>query len=111
MAQRTQITRTDDLDGSEAAETVLFALDGSAYEIDLNEAHAAELRQALAPFVAAARRVGSDAPRTSAPRGRDGMIKIDPKAVRAWAQAEGLDVNARGRLKVAVVERYRAARV
>lgn len=110
MAQRTLITMTDDLDGSEAGETVVFALDGTTYEIDLNAAHAAELRELLAPFVAVARRAGAGALGTSTLR-RDAVAKIDPKAVRAWAQAEGLDVNTRGRLKVAVVERYRAARV
>jgi hypothetical protein len=30
---------TDDLDNSQADETVSFALDGASYEIDLNDAH------------------------------------------------------------------------
>ena len=49
MAQRTTIHLVDDLDESEAAETVSFALDGTAYEIDLNDEHAAELRVTVAP--------------------------------------------------------------
>jgi len=47
----------DDLDESSANETVRFALDGVAYEIDLNNTHAQQLRSALATYVAAARKV------------------------------------------------------
>ncbi len=51
MTQRTVVTLEDDLTGEEAAETVSFALDGRAYEIDLTEANASALREALAPYV------------------------------------------------------------
>ena len=44
MAKKTTITLIYDIDGSEAQETVRFALDGTAYEIDLTTAHADELR-------------------------------------------------------------------
>ena len=54
MAQQVSVTLVDDLDGSEAAETVSFGLDGRAYEIDLSVDNAARLRDAIAPFVAAA---------------------------------------------------------
>lgn len=111
MAQRTVITLTDDIDGSEAIETVVFGLDGSTYEIDLNEAHAEDLREVLAPYVSAARRAaspGSRAERVSAPKPRS-SDDVDPKAVRAWAEANGIEVNARGRLKAEVVEQYKAA--
>jgi len=40
MAQKTLILLQDDLDGSEAAETVSFGLDGKSYEIDLSEKNA-----------------------------------------------------------------------
>ena len=40
-------TFIDDLDGSAAEGTVLFGLDGTEYEIDLNTRHAQELRDAL----------------------------------------------------------------
>ena len=57
MAIITTTTLVDDLDGTEAADTVAFALDGVAYEIDLNEENAEKLREALAGYVAGARRV------------------------------------------------------
>jgi hypothetical protein len=45
----------DDIDGTEAGETVKFELDGSKYEIDLSGPNASELRQALSPYVDRAR--------------------------------------------------------
>ena len=59
MAQVTNVTLVDDLDGSAADETVVFGLDGRIFEIDLNAEHASQLRDAIAPFVAAARRTGT----------------------------------------------------
>jgi hypothetical protein len=61
VAQKIQILRIDDLDGSAAEGTVRFGLDGAEYEIDLNAWHDRELRDALARHVNAARRAGSSA--------------------------------------------------
>jgi hypothetical protein len=33
----------------------------------------------------------------------------DPAAVRAWAAGQGIEVNARGRIKADVVKQFRAA--
>lgn len=114
MAQRTVTTLVDDIDGSEATSTVSFALDGTAYEIDLNETHAEDLRDVLAPFISVARKVSGAGSgrrgRAARPSGQaDGTAEVDPKAVRAWAEANGVAVNARGRLKADVIEQYRAA--
>ena len=57
MATMTTVTLVDDLDGSEASGSVSFALDGASYEIDLSEGNAEKLRDALAGYVASARRV------------------------------------------------------
>ena len=51
MAQKVHIVLEDDIDGSEADETVTFGLDGTTYEIDLNDKNAAALRDALAAYV------------------------------------------------------------
>ena len=37
MAQKVQVTLEDDIDGGEAAETIVFGLDGVNYEIDLSQ--------------------------------------------------------------------------
>lgn len=112
MAQHTITKLVDDVDGSEASETVVFGLDGTAYEIDLNEAHAEDLREVLSPYVTVARRAGSQ----SGGRGKRSRASssaaagdVNPKDVRAWAQANGIEVSARGRINAGVLEQYRAA--
>lgn len=50
------ITLEDDIDGSEAVETITFALDDDDYEIDLSAANAHDLREAMKPYVSAARK-------------------------------------------------------
>ena len=107
MAQRTVITRIDDLDHKEIeadGQTIRFAYQGIQYEIDLSEKNAKKLDKALAPFLAAARRVSSRAPRQSLT-----AASADTKAVRKWAESHGIEVSARGRIPAHVVEQYRAA--
>jgi len=105
MAQQTTVTLTDDLDGTKAAETVRFGLDGRSYEIDLNKRNAAALRKALAEFTGAARRV-----RSSRPAGKTAATpapaRVDARAVREWATANGITVSARGRIPADVLSRY-----
>ena len=110
MAQRTEIVLTDDLDGSPADETVRFGIDGTQYEIDLSKAHAGELRSALQPYVASARRVtsggtggGRRASRSAARRGPN------PSDVRAWARSEGIEVKDKGRVPAELVVKFQAA--
>lgn len=56
----------DDLDGTEAAETMSFGLDGQSYEIDLNSNHAKELRNTLSRYAVAGRKQTSTRRRTGA---------------------------------------------
>jgi hypothetical protein len=94
----------DDLDQSEAAETLTFGLDGAAYEIDLSEQNAKKLRDALEPWVNKARKTGGR--RTS---GRKDSSQVDNKAVRRWAEANGVELSKRGRIPQDVVSQFRAA--
>lgn len=108
MAQRVVILKTDDIDGSEATQTITFALDGVTYEIDLNDAHADELRAAIAQYATAGRRVGGVG-RPAPSAARRNASGNDPKAVRVWAAAHNVELPARGRIPAAVLEQYRAA--
>ncbi|HET7735575.1 MAG TPA: Lsr2 family protein [Nocardioidaceae bacterium] len=108
MAQRVNVVLVDDLDGSDADETVTFALDGTEYEIDLNAAHAAKLRDAFAPYVGHARRVGGRR-RRSANNRRNGAAEATPAEIREWARQNGWDVPDRGRVASEVREAYEAA--
>ena len=106
MATRIEVTLEDDLDGSPADETVRFAIGGSEYEIDLSKKNAKAFRKGLAPFVEHARKAGRGQrrlpARTSAARERSGDI-------RAWAKAQGIPVNDRGRIPASVAGQYEAA--
>jgi hypothetical protein len=108
VAQVTKVSLVDDLDGSEADETVSFGLDGKGFVIDLTAKHASELRNALAPFVASARRAGrATSTRTTTTRSATTAGDRERNAaVRAWAKENGFDVSERGRLSAAVLKAY-----
>ena|SRR6266446_6582083 len=109
MAQKVQTLFTDDLDGSVAEGTVRFGLEGAAYEIDLNAEHAKALRNALAAYVSAARRVGGSA-RKPARSGRRGSADgLNPTEVREWAKTQGIDVKDRGRVPTDLVVKFKEA--
>jgi len=66
MAKRTVAQYFDDLDGSpiEPGQTVKFGIGKQAFEIDLSDENASRLRDALAPYIAAGRRIsGRSRPR------------------------------------------------
>ncbi|ADH70373.1 MULTISPECIES: Lsr2 family protein [Nocardiopsis] len=110
MAQKVQVFLVDDLDGGEAEETVTFGLDGSVYEIDLSAGNAAKLREALTPFVDAARKAPAKASRSAGRRtgSRNAPSRERSAEIRAWAKAAGKPVNERGRIPAAIVAEYEA---
>ncbi len=121
MAQQTTTTLVDDLDNTMTAqETISFALDGSAYEIDLSTTHATALRADLATWVDHARRTGGRA-RRSPTSTRDAAAgpnraarrtsgnREHTAAVREWARSNGYDVSDRGRIAAAVQQAFDAA--
>jgi hypothetical protein len=105
MAQKVIHTLVDDLDGSEASQTVLFALDGKSYEIDLNDENNAKLREALAPYIGKGRRVGGGG-RATVRRMGTGKPADDSQAIREWARANGYQVSDRGRVAAPIREAY-----
>ncbi|MFJ1758669.1 Lsr2 family protein [Amycolatopsis sp. NPDC088138] len=110
MAQKVLVEMLDDIDGTLAAHTVPFSLDGVTYEIDLSDENAASLRDELARYISAGRRTGGRKVRvatgqpttTSSDRERNQQI-------RAWANANGFEVSERGRLSSEVIAAYDAA--
>lgn len=108
MVQKYVVELLDDIDGTEATDTITFALDGVSYAIDLSEANAEKLRDALRPYVSAARKADAGA-RTSKPRAAKSGAKQDLSVVREWANANGHQVSARGRIPASVTEAYEAA--
>jgi hypothetical protein len=109
VAQRIQTLFIDDLDGSSAEGTVRFGLDGAEYEIDLNAGHAKELRDALARYVDAGRRVSGSA-RKPARSGRRGPAAgPNTTEVREWARAQGIEVKDRGRVPADLMVKFKSA--
>ncbi len=113
MAQKTIVSLIDDLDGGDADETATFALDGVTYDIDLSEKNATTLREALAPFVATARRTGGRTTRrtatTTARPAAQSASTDETSAIREWARANGHTVSDRGRISATVRDAYRKA--
>jgi hypothetical protein len=107
VAQEVKVILVDDLEGGTADETVRFSLDGNNFEIDLSTEHAQQLRDALQPFVAKARK--------AQPRGGAKLKAVSPSrtqdasAVRAWARENGYTVSDRGRVQSEILEAYRRA--
>ena len=111
MAQKTIVQLIDDLDQGEADETVSFALDGANYEIDLSAANAQKMRDALALYVANARRAnrGASRPAGSGRRSNGRGARSDREqlqAIREWGRKNGWKVNARGRIPADLLEAY-----
>jgi hypothetical protein len=108
VAQRVHIVLEDDIDGGTAEETVRFGLDGVNYDIDLSAANAAKLRDALAPYVGAARRSSGGRGSRKGSRSRGGS-GTNPSQIREWARANGYQVSDRGRVPADVKAAYDAA--
>jgi hypothetical protein len=109
MAQKIQTVFVDDLDGSEAEGTVRFGLDGAEYEIDLSAGHAQALREALAPYVSAARRASGGTRRPARAAARRSPASVNTTEVREWAKSQGIDVKDRGRVPAELVVKFKAA--
>jgi hypothetical protein len=108
VAQKIQTLFIDDLDGSAAEGTVRFGLDGTEYEIDLNTTHAPELRDALARYAGAARRVGGATWRSVRGARRGAASGLNTTEVREWAKAQGIEVKDRGRVPAELVVKFKA---
>jgi hypothetical protein len=115
VAKQTITQLIDDIDGSEAEETITFGIDGANYEIDLNAKNAGKLRDALATYIGHATPIRRT--RTTASSGRSSSASSSParadreqtQAIREWARANGYDVKDRGRIPAEIVDAYNSA--
>ena len=108
MAQRVQVVLTDDVDGSEGAETVSFSYNGVDYELDLSAKNAKKFHDNLQFYADHGRRVGGRT-RRGPGSGKTTQVSSDNATIRAWAKANGIDVPARGRISNSVREQFEAA--
>lgn len=101
MAQK--LVTVDDIDGSSGAKALPFSVGKDTWEIDLTDENAQKLRDALAPFIAKARKQ----PRAKSAR-TSPLAPGESKAIRAWAGQNGHTVPARGRVPQDVIDAYHA---
>jgi hypothetical protein len=114
MARQVQVILTDDLETGEvpADETVAFAFEGQAYELDLSTKNVEMFRKDMGRYVKAARKAETTTTTRTRGRGRGatssrtGMDREQMQAVRTWAKANGYTVAERGRIPANVIEAY-----
>ncbi|MDR3662801.1 MAG: Lsr2 family protein [Mycobacterium sp.] len=132
VAERVVVQLVDDINGAEitedSGERIHFSVRGTDYLIDLSSTNVAKFEKALAPYLDAATKVGGGRTRTAkdgaprrrsakggAPRGRAAKASAEVSskeqlaAIREWAQKQGYQVAARGRIKTEVIEAFNAA--
>ena len=111
MGTKKTIVLIDDLDGTPAAETIEFGLDGQLYSIELSSENADVLRRTVMAWADRGRQVGT-------PRRRH-LARADPwrkhvsgqegSVIRQWCNANGFHVGKRGPLPFGAVDAYRSA--
>jgi hypothetical protein len=103
-----QTTRIDDLTGEPDATSVVITVNGEGVEIDLAAKSISALTKALAPYFDAgtASKYGVERKGFSKRRIDRPPSDVDPKLVRAWADANGIDVGRQGRVPKAIVDQY-----
>ena len=109
MAQKVVREFIDDIDGSAAERTFTFAVDGTAYEIDLSSENIAEFKSAIGGFIESARKVkntsnGRRQPGTSTtslPKRRGHLNEA-----REWARKNGYNVSGRGRVSAELLAAF-----
>jgi hypothetical protein len=109
MARKTKVVTVCDRHRGdvEAAGTIEIVIDGERRRIDLCAEHLAELRRAVRPWLKPS--PSAPAARTRKPAAaRRPKRSPDSAAVREWAQANGYELPARGRIPNAVREAYAA---
>jgi hypothetical protein len=112
MVGKRVVQLIDDLDGGPAYETVRFSLDGANYEIDLSLHNASKLRQNLAEYIGAARRTRPRRTSTLRPAAAVEALRgdrVQNRAIRAWAQRQGITLRKRGRIPNHVIAAYQRA--
>lgn len=120
MAKRQIIELTDDIDGGIISdgngESIDFSVNGIDYTIDLKDKNANEFHRKLTYCTDRATRVGGRkrraSPTANTPHADPTPVTRDPsqtRAIREWANANGYDVSARGRISAAVVEAFESA--
>lgn len=117
------ITFVDDIDQEELApdevRTVKFGYRGADYVLDLSELNAAILDEELEPYLGAARKLpksvsagtgrSSSASSSASSASTSASNAARNRRIRQWANDNGREVSARGKIAADVISDYEAA--
>lgn len=112
MAKQIITNIIDDLDGSEADETVSFALDGVGFDIDLNTKNAKVLRDFLEKYMEAGTRTGRVEGKHAQIRGyrpttvQNTLNREQNQKIRTWAENNGWELADRGRIPQVIIDAF-----
>lgn len=100
MAKITKLV--DDIDGSDATDTLEFSWGGDHYTIDLNDENATGFRNFMATYVMHATKVRHE---VKAPAKRSGPSRTSSELaeIRDWARKQGHQVSEFGRIREEIV--------
>lgn len=104
MASKTVLI--DDIDGGEAQVTIVFAINGESYQLDLSQTNANRFHKALKPFIDAAAGL-KEAHRNEVDEVAAAVNKRNQ--IRAWAKKKGYDVAERGKIPKEVLDAFDAS--
>lgn len=99
----------DDIDGSDADETLSFRIDGTDYEIDLTGMNAAVLREILAPYIAAGRKTASMGKQSLRPKRQGKPQPSNASDIREWARDNGHKTSGRGKIPARILAAHEKA--
>lgn len=110
MARHEVTQYFDDIDNSPLADedvnVVDFTIDGVDYTMELGPKNKKEFDDALAPYLAVARRV-SKSSRGKAANSSSSAARN--KLIREWAQSNNIEVSKRGRIAADVIQKFNKA--
>ncbi|MFJ9364865.1 Lsr2 family protein [Nocardia sp. NPDC101769] len=110
MARKVVVELVDDYDGkSTAEETVHFAVEGVAYEIDLSKLNAAHMRGTFEQWTQHARKMGRSSKTSTVTKSRPAVDREQTQAIRNWARKNGFEVSSRGRVSAEILDAYNKA--
>ncbi|MBB0998309.1 Lsr2 family protein [Dietzia maris] len=114
MAEKVIRILIDDISGEEIADgegrRVVIGYEGASYQLDLSNENIEELEAALDPYIKAGKKLSNASrPRQRAASG-SGRSTEELARVRAWAEENGYEVSARGRVRQEILDAYDASK-
>ncbi|MGL4306173.1 MAG: histone-like nucleoid-structuring protein Lsr2 [Mycobacteriaceae bacterium] len=115
MAKKILVQLVDDIDDTpidSGGESISFSVNGVEYTIDLNDKNAIEFHRKLDYYIQFSTKVGGRKKRPLPAGSVAPPTKRDPeqtKAIREWANSNGYEVSARGRIPAEIEEAFDSA--